>query len=49
MSGQTVGSTDGGTFARVAIIFPTDLGSDDLTEAMVLPDEIRAQMPGGGQ
>jgi NAD(P)-dependent dehydrogenase (short-subunit alcohol dehydrogenase family) len=44
MSGQTIQSCDGGTFARVAIIFPTDLGEDDLT-AGVLPDEIREQIP----
>ncbi|HSS10939.1 MAG TPA: SDR family NAD(P)-dependent oxidoreductase [Acidimicrobiales bacterium] len=44
MSGQTIQSCDGGTFARVAIIFPTDLGADDLT-AGVLPDEIRQQIP----
>jgi NAD(P)-dependent dehydrogenase (short-subunit alcohol dehydrogenase family) len=44
ISGQTIQSCDGGTSARVAIIFPTDLGSDDLT-AGVLPDEIRDQIP----
>jgi NAD(P)-dependent dehydrogenase (short-subunit alcohol dehydrogenase family) len=44
MSGQTIQSTDGGTFARVAIVFPTDLGSEDLTEG-VLPDNIRQQIP----
>jgi hypothetical protein len=47
ISGQTVGSTDGGTFARVSIIFPTDLGGDSLTSSMVLSDGIRDQMEGG--
>jgi NAD(P)-dependent dehydrogenase (short-subunit alcohol dehydrogenase family) len=42
MSGQTIQSVDGGTFSRPAIIFPTDLGGDDLT-AGVLPDDIRQQ------
>ncbi len=46
LSGQTIGSTDGGTFARVSIIFPTDLGGDDLTSAMVLPDDVRDQIEG---
>lgn len=40
MSGQTIASTDGGQFARTSIIFPTDLGADDIT-AGVLPDEVR--------
>jgi NAD(P)-dependent dehydrogenase (short-subunit alcohol dehydrogenase family) len=43
MSGQTIAATDGGTQARVAIIFPTDLGGDNLTEG-VLPPEVQAQM-----
>lgn len=44
MSGQTIQSADGGTFARPAIIFPTDLGlSDDLTFGAV-PDDVRDQI-----
>lgn len=43
MSGQTIASTDGGQFARTSIIFPTDLGGDDIT-AGVLPDEIRNEI-----
>lgn len=43
MSGQTIQATDGGTFARTSIIFPTDLGDTDMT-AGVLPDELRDQM-----
>ena len=43
MSGQVIGSVDGGTQARVAIIFPTDLGADSLTEG-VLPDDIVQQI-----
>jgi NAD(P)-dependent dehydrogenase (short-subunit alcohol dehydrogenase family) len=36
MSGQTIQATDGGTFARVSIIFPGDLGADgDLTAGSV--------------
>lgn len=43
MSGQTIGATDGGTQARVAIVFPTDLGGDSLTEG-VLPPEVHEQI-----
>ena len=44
ISGQTIASCDGGTFARVSIIFPTDLGqSDDITSGTI-PDELRAQI-----
>ena len=40
MSGQTIASVDGGNFARTSIIFPSDLGTEDLTEG-VLPEELR--------
>lgn len=41
MSGQTIQSVDGGTFARPAIIFPTDLGlSEDVTFGAV-PEQVR--------
>lgn len=43
MSGQTIASADGGTFARTSIVFPTDLGGDDIT-AGVLPDEMRDKL-----
>jgi NAD(P)-dependent dehydrogenase (short-subunit alcohol dehydrogenase family) len=44
MSGQTIQATDGGTFARPSIIFPTDLGqSDDITSGAI-PDELRDQI-----
>ena len=44
MSGQTIQSADGGTFARTSIIFPTDLGrSDDIT-AGAIPEELRDQI-----
>jgi NAD(P)-dependent dehydrogenase (short-subunit alcohol dehydrogenase family) len=43
MSGQTIASADGGQFARTSIIFPTDLGAEDMTEG-VLPDELRAEL-----
>lgn len=43
LSGQTIASADGGQFARTSIIFPTDLGEDDMT-AGVLPDELRDQL-----
>jgi NAD(P)-dependent dehydrogenase (short-subunit alcohol dehydrogenase family) len=44
MSGQTIQATDGGTFARTSIIFPTDLGqSDDITSGAI-PDELRSQL-----
>jgi NAD(P)-dependent dehydrogenase (short-subunit alcohol dehydrogenase family) len=44
ISGQTIASCDGGTFARVSIIFPTDLGqSDDITSGSI-PDGLRAQI-----
>lgn len=44
MSGQTIQSADGGTFARTSIIFPTDLGqSDDITSGAI-PDELRNQI-----
>ena len=36
MSGQTIQGTDGGTFARVSIIFPGDLGTDgDITAGSI--------------
>ncbi len=44
MSGQTIASCDGGTFARVSIIFPTDLGqSEDITSGSI-PDDLRSQI-----
>jgi len=44
MSGQTIASCDGGTFSRVSIIFPTDLGeSGDITSGTI-PDDLRAQI-----
>ncbi|TAM65161.1 SDR family NAD(P)-dependent oxidoreductase [Mycobacterium sp.] len=43
MSGQTIASADGGNFARTSIIFPTDLGGDDITEG-VLPEDIRNEI-----
>jgi NAD(P)-dependent dehydrogenase (short-subunit alcohol dehydrogenase family) len=44
MSGQTIQSADGGTFARTSIIFPTDLGqSDDITSGAI-PEELRNQI-----
>ena len=44
ISGQTIASCDGGTFARVSIIFPTDLGqSDDITSGSI-PEDLRAQI-----
>ena len=44
MSGQTIQSVDGGTFARTSIIFPTDLGQSDDITAGSIPDELRDQM-----
>jgi NAD(P)-dependent dehydrogenase (short-subunit alcohol dehydrogenase family) len=44
VSGQTIASCDGGTFARVAIIFPTDLGQSDDITAGAIPDELRAKI-----
>jgi hypothetical protein len=44
MSGQTIQATDGGTFARTSIIFPTDVGeSNDITSGAI-PDELRDQI-----
>ena len=44
MSGQTIQATDGGTFARTSIVFPTDLGqSDDITSGAI-PDDLRDQI-----
>jgi NAD(P)-dependent dehydrogenase (short-subunit alcohol dehydrogenase family) len=44
MSGQTIQATDGGTFARTSIIFPTDIGeSNDITSGAI-PDELRDQI-----
>lgn len=44
MSGQTIQSCDGGTFARTSIIFPTDLGqSNDITSGSI-PDDLRNQI-----
>jgi NAD(P)-dependent dehydrogenase (short-subunit alcohol dehydrogenase family) len=44
MSGQTIQATDGGTFARTSIIFPTDIGqSDDITSGAI-PEELREQI-----
>jgi NAD(P)-dependent dehydrogenase (short-subunit alcohol dehydrogenase family) len=41
MSGQTIQATDGGTFARVSIIFPGDVGADgDITAGSVPPAAI---------
>lgn len=45
MSGQTIQSVDGGTFARPAIVFPSDRGEDAST-SRVLPDEIRDSLTG---
>ena len=44
MSGQTIQSVDGGTFARTSIIFPTDIGQDDDITAGSIPDDLRAQL-----
>ena len=41
MHGQCIQSTDGGTFARVSIIFPSDLGGDN---ASVLPPEVQQHL-----
>jgi hypothetical protein len=44
MSGVTIQATDGGTSARVAIIFPTDLGqSEDITSGSI-PADLRDQI-----
>lgn len=44
MSGQTIQATDGGTFARTSIVFPTDTGeSNDITSGAI-PDEMREQI-----
>jgi NAD(P)-dependent dehydrogenase (short-subunit alcohol dehydrogenase family) len=43
MTGQSIQSADGGTFARPAIIFPADLG-DTSGASRVLPDEVRASL-----
>jgi NAD(P)-dependent dehydrogenase (short-subunit alcohol dehydrogenase family) len=44
MSGQTIQATDGGTFARTSIVFPTDTGeSNDITSGAI-PDELRDQI-----
>lgn len=44
MSGQTIQSADGGTFARTSIIFPTDLGQSDDITAGAIPDDVRANI-----
>jgi NAD(P)-dependent dehydrogenase (short-subunit alcohol dehydrogenase family) len=44
MSGQTIQATDGGTFARTSIIFPTDLGQGDDITSGAIPDELRDQI-----
>lgn len=45
MSGQTIQSADGGTFARPAIVFPADRGEETASAASrVLPDRIRKQI-----
>jgi NAD(P)-dependent dehydrogenase (short-subunit alcohol dehydrogenase family) len=44
MSGQTIQSVDGGTFARTSIIFPTDLGQSDDITAGSIPYELRGQL-----
>jgi NAD(P)-dependent dehydrogenase (short-subunit alcohol dehydrogenase family) len=44
LSGNTFQSTDGGTSARVAIIFPTDLGQSNDITAGAIPEELRDQM-----
>jgi NAD(P)-dependent dehydrogenase (short-subunit alcohol dehydrogenase family) len=44
MSGLTIQSADGGTSARVAIIFPTDLGQSDDITAGSIPEDVRAQI-----
>ena len=41
MHGQCIQSTDGGTFARVAIVFPGDLGNDT---GSVLPEALQAEL-----
>jgi NAD(P)-dependent dehydrogenase (short-subunit alcohol dehydrogenase family) len=43
MTGQSIQSADGGTFARPAIIFPADLG-DTSGASRILPDEVRASL-----
>src|SRR3974390_1138997 len=37
MSGQTIASCDGGTFSRVSIIFPTDLGESEEIPGGAIP------------
>lgn len=44
MSGQTIQSADGGTFARTSIAFPTDTGQSDDITAGAIPDELRDQI-----
>jgi NAD(P)-dependent dehydrogenase (short-subunit alcohol dehydrogenase family) len=44
VSGQTIRSCDGANSARTSIIFPTDLGGEDIA-ADLIPEELRAQMP----
>lgn len=44
MSGQTIQSADGGTFARTSIIFPTDLGQTDDITSGAIPDALRDQI-----
>lgn len=43
MSGQTIVSTDGGTFARPAIIFPTDLNSEADITSGAIPEGLSGQ------
>jgi hypothetical protein len=44
MSGQTIQSVDGGTFARTSIIFPSDIGQSDDVTAGAIPEELREQI-----
>ena len=45
MSGQTIASVDGGSFARTSIIMPGDLGTGD---GNVMPDDLRAAVADAG-
>jgi len=44
MSGQTIGSTDGGTFARVSIVLPADREAGDAEPVSVLPADLRTMV-----
>ncbi len=44
MSGQTIQATDGGTFARTSIIFPSDLDSDADITSGAIPEDMQDQI-----